>query len=190
MFFRIFREWLAETYLKDFDSLYEFGCGSGFNLGALALKFPDKNLMGFDWAEPAVDILKLMAEKRGFKLNGKRFDFFNPDYSVKVPSNTAALTFCAFEQIGPRHDAMLEYILKQKPAMVVQMEPTLDYYDAANPVDDLAIRYHTARKYLMGYLPALKKLADEKRIEIIKTKRIGFGSLYHECYSLHVWRPL
>jgi hypothetical protein len=69
------------------------------------------------------------------------------------------------------------------------MEPLLDLYDQDNLVDYLAVRFHTFRGYLSGFLPRLRQLEAEKRIEILKVQRMNFGSLYHEGYSFVVWRP-
>jgi len=47
-YYSIFREWLFATYFKDFENIYEFGCGTGFNLVALSKMYPEKNLYGTD----------------------------------------------------------------------------------------------------------------------------------------------
>jgi hypothetical protein len=79
-------------------------------------------------------------------------------------------------------------LLARKPAICVNMEPMLELYDENNPVDALAIRFHRKRGYLEGFLPALRRLAEAGRIEIVEVKRFKFGSLYHECYSYVAWR--
>jgi hypothetical protein len=52
------------------------------------------------------------------------------------------------------------------------------------------MRYHSDRGYLGGFLPYLKNLEAHKKIEIIKVKRMYFGSLYHEGYTCVIWKPL
>ena len=97
---------------------------------------------------------------------------------------------CALEQVGPRHDRFVEFLLQKKPGICVNMEPLLELYDETNLVDYLAARYHRKRGYLEGFLTALRTLADKGHIEILDVRRFFFGSLYHEGYSYVAWRPL
>jgi len=189
-FFEVFRDWLFTEYLVNTDNVYEFGSGSGFNIVELSQKFPEKQLVGFDWSVSATDILNLYAQSTGANVKGCKFDFFNPDLSVEVPDNTVFLTFCAFEQIGPKFQPMLDFFISKRPALVIQMEPTLEFYDIQNPFDQIAIKYHEHRQYLQGYYTKLCDLASASRIELISSKRLNFGSKYNECYSFHVWKPL
>lgn len=189
-FFRVLRQWLFRRYLGDTSHVYEFGCGSGFNLATLAQLAPDKHLIGLDWAWPAVDLIDRVAARYGFALQGRRFDFFHPDAGFTFEPDAVAMTFCALEQTGDRCPVFLEWLLERRPALVISMEPVLDFYDPDSLVDELAIRYHTGRGYLTGYLPWLRRQADAGRVELLKARRLGLGSLYHEGYSLLVWRPV
>lgn len=188
-YFRVLRRWLFGKYLAPHRDVYEFGCGSGFNLVALALAAPDKRLTGLDWAEPAVDLIHRVAEANSLPLTGRRFDFFAPDGDLVLEPGAAVTTFCALEQTGERCTIFLDWLLERRPALVVSMEPVLDFYDPDSLFDDLAIRYHTGRKYLNGYLPWLHAQAAAGRVELLKARRLGMGSLYHEGYSLLIWRP-
>lgn len=96
---------------------------------------------------------------------------------------------CALEQVGLRHRAFVDYLLGQQPAICVHMEPLLELYDENCLIDHLAVRYHCKRGYLTGFLAYLRELADAGRIRIIDTRRMYFGSLYHEGYSFVVWQP-
>jgi Trans-aconitate methyltransferase len=187
--FEVFRDWLFRTWFEPFDNVLEFGCGSGFNLAALGRIFPDKRLTGLDWSPASVVLMDEIAADHGFRLSGRRFDFFNPDTSVTLGANSAVMTFCALEQVGSRFEPFLEYLLAGRPALCVHMEPTLEHYDADHLPDYLAIRYHRHRQYLEGYLTRLRALESEGRIRIHTARRLGWGSLYQECYSLTVWEP-
>ncbi len=189
-FFALFRNWLFETYLKEIDHVFEFGCGSVFNLAALAQLYPQKKLTGLDWAPASQKIAKALAGHHQMNLVGRRFDFFNPDVSLEIPDNSAVMTFCALEQIGGNFGQILDFILSKKPKIVLHMEPTIEYYDPENTTDALAIRYHKWREYLDGYYTRLRALEVEGKIKILKSKRLYFGSLYHESYSCHVWEPV
>lgn len=188
-YFRVLRRWLFGTYLADAKHVYEFGCGSGFNLAALAQMRPDCRLVGLDWAPAAVDLVNRFADRHGFALEGRRFDFFHPDPELVLPQGTVALTFCALEQTGPRFEAFVDWLIERRPALVVTMEPVREFYDPERLFDEMALRYHDRRAYLSGYQPRLAALAATGRIELLKAKRLGMGSLYHEGYSLLAWRP-
>ena len=48
-FLRVFRIWLFKTYFSALDPIYEFGCGTGFNLVELAQMYPGKTYVGLDF---------------------------------------------------------------------------------------------------------------------------------------------
>jgi hypothetical protein len=188
-FHDVIRRWLYLEYMADVSRIVEFGSGSAYNLVAISELAPDTTLVGLDWAESAVALTNAIGEKRGLSLTGRRFDFFHPDHTVMLGPGTAALTISALEQIGPRHEPFFEFVLAQRPQICVHMEPVLELYDAANEADALAIQYHTTRGYLNGFLPRLRALEAEGRAEVLQSRRLRFGSLYHEAYSVIVWRP-
>lgn len=188
-FFAVFRNWLAARYLDQASHILEFGSGSGFNLARLAERRPDQAFLGLDWSESAVRIADLIGRKHDLKVSGRRFDFFNPDPGLEFPPDGAVATFAALEQVGGRFRPFLDFLLDRRPGLVLHMEPIAEFYDPANPVDAAALRYHRDRGYLDGFLPALRALEAEGRLAVETARRIEFGSLYHEAYSLVVWRP-
>jgi len=189
-FFGVLRLWLFDRYFADADQVCEFGCGSGYNLVALAKRYPQIQLIGLDWAESAVELVNRVGKMHNLRLQGRRFDFFNPDSSINFGPRSVVVTMAALEQVGSRYDKFLDFLLQKTPNLVVNLEPLYELYDPTNMVDYLAMRYHKMRGYLDGYLSRLRKLEAERRIEIIQTHRPCFGSLFHEGYSLVVWRPL
>jgi len=188
-FFQVCRAFLFDRFFADVQSVYEFGCGSGFNLLALARQQPGKKLCGLDWSASSNRTLDLMGQKLGLDISGRQFDFFKPDASLELGPASGVLTMCALEQVGPRHGSFVEFLLAKKPAICVNMEPLLELYDEKNLADHLAIRFHRKRGYLDGFLTSLRKLAGDGRVEILEERRFYFGSLYHECYSYVAWRP-
>lgn len=189
-YFRVLRSWLFQTYLKQASRVFEFGCGSGFNLAALAQMAPDKELIGLDWAESAYSLVNRFAQTHDFNLRGQKFDFFHPSDDVTLGAGSVAMTFCALEQTGDRCPTFINWLVDKKPDLVISMEPILDFYDPALLFDDMVIRYHTGRKYLTGYYPLLKQLEAEQKVQILNARRLQMGSLYHEGYSLLIWKPL
>src|SRR5580700_3976752 len=74
-----FRAEFFQEWFIGFDTIFELGCGSGYNLAALKKMFPGAEIHGLDWAHASIDIaLKLACQAH-------LFDFFNPDYSLEVP---------------------------------------------------------------------------------------------------------
>lgn len=188
-FLKVVRTYLFDRYFRNVEAAYEFGCGSGFNLVALAEQFPGKRLHGLDWSKSSNNTVNLLRGKLGLDISGRQFDFFRPDPSLQLEKGCGVLTMCALEQVGLRHRAFVDYLLGQQPAICVHMEPLLELYDENCLIDHLAVRYHCKRGYLTGFLAYLRELADAGRIRIIDTRRMYFGSLYHEGYSFVVWQP-
>jgi SAM-dependent methyltransferase len=188
--YEIFRHWFFDTHLAPFDAIYEFGCGSGFNLAELAKANPRRKYVGLDWAQASSQILGAMAERFGWNLEGRVFDFFHPDRSLEVGPNSAFLTIGALEQTGERWEDFLDFVLEKQPARVFHIEPILEWYDPDNPVDHAAIRFHEVRNYWRGYPQRIEALAAAGRAEILKRQRSFFGSLYIEGYSQLIWRPI
>lgn len=188
-FFAVFRVWLFKQYLAEINAVYEFGCGSVFNLVALAKLYPEKKLYGLDWAIPSVQLVDKIAETQGFNMKGYRFDFFAPDSSLEIENNSAFLTMCALEQIGGNYQDFIRFVLEKSPKLCINMEPICELYNEENLIDYLAIKYHKQRGYLDGYLSYLRKLESENKLIIRQVKRLNFGSLYHEGYSLIIWEP-
>jgi len=145
----------------------EFGCGSGQNLKGLKGK-----LHGYDWAESAVKRVRAMG------IHAERFDMFNPS---PIDLKGGVLTVHALEQLGDKFGPFLQFLMDKKPEICVHIEPIEELYED-NLLDNLALSYHKKRGYLSGFLKALKG----KTIEV---ERTYVGSLFHEAYSVVVWRP-
>jgi hypothetical protein len=186
--YKVFQLWLFQTYLKDVEHIYEFGCGPCHNLVTLAQLYPDKNITGLDWAKASVDIANKLGSVYGWKVKGKSFDFFAPDNSFKIQENSAVITIGGLEQTGQNFGAFIRYIMEKRPKLVIHVEPLLEWYDENNLVDYLAIRFHKYRKYLEGLVLWLEEAASRGQVKILKRNRCYFGSLYHD-YSLLVWKP-
>lgn len=189
-FFRVCRAYLFERFFSAVRSVYEFGCGSGFNLVAFAEQIPGRKLYGLDWAKSSCETVNLVGEKLGIDLAGRRFDFFAPDRGLELDPDSGVLTMCALEQVGRRHGRFVNYLLEKSPRICVHMEPLLELYDEAELTDYLAARYHRKRGYLDGFLSSLRDLAAKGRIELLEARRFLFGSIFHEAYSYVAWRPL
>ena len=188
--YEIYREWFFKTYLGGFDHIFEFGCGSGFNVAELAALYPQASVHGLDWAQPAVDIVNELRAYKKLNVQGRLFDFFHPDATLDVPANSAFFTVGAIEQTATKWGDYLDFVLAKKPRCVFHIEPICEWYDPTNLVDYTAIRAHLVRNFCTGYVDRLQALENEGKIKILRKKRTGFGSLVIEGYSQLIWAPL
>jgi SAM-dependent methyltransferase len=189
-FVEVVRSWIFEEFFAPFNNVYEFGCGTGFNLVPLAQRFPDKKLFGSDFVQSSVDLVNGIARHYKLNLSATLFDMISPNPDYRILPSSAVFTFGAIEQLASRFESFVGFLLKQKPALCLHIEPTVELYDDAHLIDFLGIKFHRKRGYTEGFLPMLQALAAEGRVEIQRVKRLYFGSLFMEGYSLMVWRPL
>ena len=189
-YFDIFRTWLFKKYFSEYDYIYDIGCGSSYNLIKLCKMFPDKKVYGFDFVQSSVDIVNELAKSHRFNAEGRLFNLIEPDTSIEINANSVVFTSGAIEQIASKFEKFVDFLLDKKPNLVVHIEPTYELYDQTVLFDYLAAKFHKKRGYTQGYLPKLQELEKENKIEIIKTKRLNFGSLFMEGYNLIIWKPL
>lgn len=187
--YNIFRRFIFDTWFAIADNVYEFGCGTGHNLFALAKIHPDKKLFGLDWTTASSTIISEVRRRTGWDVTGRQFDFFNPDYDFKLQVKSAVFTLGALEQTGMDYVPFIEYLLAQKPQICVHIEPIIEWYDPNDLVDYTGIRFLEERCYWSGFPGYMYELRDKGLIEILHEKRTFFGSLFIEGYSQFVWKP-
>lgn len=186
---RVFKYWLFGKYLKNADNIYEFGGGTGVNVPILAHLFPQKKLHCSDWVTSSKKIVDLMAKKYGWNVSGHVFDMFYPDPKLKIEKNSAFLTFGALEQMGVGYENFINFAVKNKIDLFLNVEPIEELFDKFDPLDALAVRFINKRNYLSNYLTYLRRLQTEGKIIIQKAQRVYPGSLYQDI-SYIVWRPI
>ena len=174
--------------MKDIDNIYEFGAGTGYNLVLGAQYFPDKNFYGSDFVQSAVDLINLVAKEKNINLKGNLFDMINPNPNYKIKEKSAVFTMGAMEQLSGNVINMFDYLILQKPDICIHMEPEVGFYDKNVLEDYLASKFQEKRGYTNIISTYLRQLEYEGKIEILKIKRISFGSLYMEGYNLFVWK--
>ena len=185
----VFRLWLFQEYFKNFDNIYEFGCGTGFNLVALSELFPDKSLIGLDFVNSSVELVNKIANSHGIRMRGLLFYMLKPDMNLTIEKNSLIFTFGVIEQLAGRFEKFLQFVLKKSPKLCVHIEPIFELYDPNTLPDYLAIKFHQKRGYSTGFLPRLKQLEKSGKLKILKVKRLFFGSIFMEGYSLIIWKP-
>jgi hypothetical protein len=186
------RALIFRRYLPGWSRIVELGCGTGLNLLLLSRLFRAAELIGSDWVAPSLAILDQMSRETGRRIEGRLFNMLTLEGwdGPELDRTTALLTVHALEQLGTGWDRLLGFMLERRPGICVHVEPLYELYDPELPLDALARRYHVKRNYLRGYLPRIQALAAEGKAEITALHRVPFGGLYHEAYSVLVWRPL
>lgn len=189
-YYSVFRDWLYKSYFSEFSSVYEFGCGTGFNLVALAQLYPEKKLYGLDFVTSSVNLVNEIAKHCKYNLSGHLFDMISPKTSYKLSENSIVFTIGSIEQLASNFEAFIQYLLNQPISLCIHVEPTIELYNENNLVDHLAIKFQGKRGYTKNLLPYLETLKSENKIKILKMKRLNFGSLFMEGYNCMIWSPI
>ncbi len=182
---------LVETYSNEMKNLYEFGCGTGNNLVKIREYNSKLELYGLDWVESSQRIINLIAKETGDnKLHSAKFDYFSPDEEIKIKEQSIVLTVASLEQTGSEFIKFIDYLIKQKPKVVIHIEPMWEPLNKNNELDSLSISYFNKRNYLNGLYLHIEELAKEGRLEIDRYFRSFLGSFFVDGYSVLVWRPV
>jgi len=186
----IYRNWYFKKYFerREIKNIYEFGAGTGHNLIELSKIFPEKNLFGSDFVSSAVNLLKIVVRKHNINLKSFLFDMKSPNQKIKLMNNSAVYTSGALEQLSGKIEKFIDYILKQKPKIVIHCEPAENFYDKEKLIDYLGFNFQNKRKYTSNLYSYLRELEKRKKIKILKTLKSPFGSLMLEGYNLIVWK--
>ena len=176
----ITRQMLFYTHLKDIENICEFGSGSGTNFYLINKILQNKN---FILSDISVTSLKIIQELKR-KLNRNNLTYSNidieQDIDLQLPDNTAVITTSVLEQIGDNYKNFINFILKEKPQIVINVEPIVELLDSKNGFDNVMNLYCEKRKYLAGYLTELEKLEKQKKIKIIMKKRTMVSGTFIE----------
>ncbi len=186
---QILRCWMFQKWFQAVDHIYEFGCGTGHNLVDAAFLFPGRPLHGLDWSHSSQAILRLLREEHGLNVVGREFNMLEPDESFNLYPRSGVFTVGAMEQLGCQYHAFMNYLLRQRPSICIHVETLYELYDQSILFDYVAAKYLEKRKYLQGLFETLKTFEQEGRLEILATVRT-FGSLYHDGYSMVIWKPV
>ena len=190
-FLKILQAHIYISQIRALSHIFELGCGSGHNLASLSELLPDHKFVGLDWTQCANDLVTMIGHTLDRSIKGSVFDLFSPeDYNINVPENSAFITTGALEQIGDNHEKLLNFIIDKKPQKVINLEPIHEFYNEDNLSDLISLEYHLQRGYLKNYYTTLLELQDKGLIEIEVAQKVNFGGLFHDGWSILVWRPL
>ena len=113
-----------------------------------------------------------------------------PDYDYDISSNDGVFTFGSLEQLAGDVEPMIEFLVSKQPKIVIHTEPVEEFYDLNNLEDYLAYQFQSKRGYSSGLIGLLENLESQGIIQIVKKKRLYFGSFFMEGYNHIAWRPL
>lgn len=180
----VIQHWLFEKYLGEAKVIYEFGCGTGHSLIRIREANPEADIWGLDWVPASQELVR----QAGFK--AEQFDFFEPsDFSLEP--NSAVFTCAALEQVGENFKPFVDYLLRERPALCIHIEPIDELlFPDHMLLDYLSLEYSKKRGYLSGFLTHLRQLETDGKVKIERAQRTYIGSLFLDGYSIVVWRPL
>lgn len=188
---RALQHWIFSSYLMESQVIYEFGCGTGHNLLFLNEILPGRKIVGLDWSNSSQRILELVSQRNPkIKLEWNRFDYFSQENELEIEPEASFVTVASLEQIGDSFTSFVNFVLLNKPKIVIHIEPFPDLLDPMNPVDVTSLRYMRLRNYIEGYFQYLKSLENQGRVRIITFRRSFVGSKYVDGYTLLIWQVL
>ena len=183
---------LIARHAGEATSLLELGSGYGANLFSLSLDPHWSKLRGFDIAPNGIEAGRQIASH--FKLDDRvsfdRIDLTDagdPHFS-ELAGGTVFTYFC-IEQIPYAVEAVIENIIRARPARVINIEPGVDMLKLSRPRD------FTSRVYIrsMDYQTRLFKLLDtldaQGRIRVLARERMAFAPTLHNDGLLYAWEP-
>lgn len=187
---RCLESWVFDEYLSTFESIYEIGCGTGHNLVFLQQFAENAELTGLDWVESSQTLIDLIsASRKNLKLTSGKFDYFNPDINLKLRDGSAIFTIASLEQIGKDFEKFVDFLMRNKPQLVVHIEPFEDLLDPYYLLDNLSIQYMRKRNYINGYVEHIQNLEKEGNAKIHRYQRSYIGSKHIDGYTVLIWSP-
>jgi hypothetical protein len=188
--YNLYKHWYFKKYFYKIKNIYEFGAGAGINLLELSKIFPKKNLYGSDFVKSSIDLLKLIATRKGINLRAYKFNMLKPNFKIKLLKNSGVFTCGSIEQLSGNIGKFINYIIVQKPEIIIHVEPTTYFYNIKKLPDFLGNLFQMKRGYSSNLLIYLKKLEMKKKIKILKNFRSPFGSIMMEGYDFIAWKPI
>jgi hypothetical protein len=190
-FVELLRDVIFRKFFSNSPAIWEVGSGTGLNLVHLSRIFPEKDLVGCDWANSSIDIISELNKHLGLNIKGHLFDLFSPNLELirSIKSDSGLLTIGTLEQSGENFHAFLDFVLASPFKTVVHLETNYELYDKSCLFDYLAVRYIEKRNWLKGYFAELRILEQKGKIRIIDERKT-FGSFFHDGYTYTVWEKV
>jgi hypothetical protein len=173
-------------------SLLELGAGFGYNLFSLSLDLKWSRLRGFDIAPNGIEAGRQIAAH--FRLTDRvsfdRIDLTDAtDPAFRELAGGTVFTYFCLEQIPYAVEAVVENILRARPARVINIEPAVEMLKLSHPRDFASRVYIKSMDYQTRLFKRLDGLNDAGRIRILSRERMGFAPTLHNDGLLYAWEP-
>jgi hypothetical protein len=173
-------------------SLLELGAGFGFNLFSLSLDSQWSQLRGFDIAPNGIEAGRQIASHFGLidRIGFDRIDLTDTDDpGFKELAGGTVFTYFCIEQIPYAVEAVVENIIRARPARVVNIEPAVDMLRLSRPRDFASRIYIESMDYQTRLFKMLDALDRKGRIRVLARERMSFAPTLHNDGLLYSWEP-
>ncbi len=190
-YFEFIRGELQAT-LGQSGHLVELGAGYGALLFKLAA-VPGLQNLGYTAAEytaTGIACMDLLARDLNLKLETGYCDL--NDLSLQafnIPENSLFMTCWTMAYLKGFSRSTLNELIRQKPAVVVHIEPIFEHWSDDSLLHMLRRRYFQLNDYNQSMLSALKEYETEGLIEILEERPNLFGNNPLAPVSVIKWKP-
>jgi hypothetical protein len=174
-------------------SLLELGAGFGYNLFSLCIDPRWTGLRGLDIAPNGIEAGRQIAGHFGLedRIGFGRIDLTDPaDPAFKELEGATILTYFCIEQIPYAVEAVVDRIIKARPARVINIEPAVDMLDLSDPRDIASRIYIRSMDYQTRLWTLLDELDHRGRIRVTARQRMNFAPTLHNDGLLYAWEPV
>ncbi|WP_247512974.1 class I SAM-dependent methyltransferase [Bradyrhizobium sp. 157] len=183
---------LIARHAGETTSLLELGAGYGANLFSLSLDPHWSRLRGFDIAPNGIEAGRQIAGH--FHLDDRvsfdRIDLTDASdpHFGELAGGTVFTYFC-IEQIPYAVEAVIENIIRARPARVINIEPGVDMLKLSRPRDFTSRIYIRSMDYQTRLFKLLDALDAQGRIRVLARERMAFAPTLHNDGLLYAWEP-
>ncbi|MCJ9729130.1 class I SAM-dependent methyltransferase [Bradyrhizobium sp. PRIMUS42] len=184
---------LIARHAGEETSLLELGAGFGYNLFSLSIDPRWTRLRGLDIAPNGIEAGRQIAGhfRLGDRVSFGRIDLTDPaDPAFRELKGATILTYFCIEQIPHAVEAVVDHILKARPARVINIEPAVDMLDLSDPRDIASRIYIRSMDYQTRLWTLLDELDHSGRIRVNARERMNFAPTLHNDGLLYAWEPL
>lgn len=172
--------------------IVELGAGCGINLLSLYLNHPDWRLRGFDIAPNGIAAGREIAAHYGLsdRISLDRIDLTDGnDPSYAAIRDQVVFTYFCIEQIPYDVHKVVDNIIAAKPMRVINIEPTTELLNLANPRDMVSFLYIRSVDYQTQLFSTLDDYERQGRVRILARERMPFAPTIHNDGFLYCWEP-
>ena len=174
------------------EQIVELGTGYGYNLFSLHLNHPQWTLKGFDIAPNGIETGREVAAHFGLsdKVVLDRIDLTDgADPNFAAIKGEVVFTYFCIEQIPYDVRKVVDNIIAARPKRVINIEPTTELLDLANPRDIVSFLYIRSVDYQTQLFSTLEEYERQGRVRILARERMPFAPSIHNDGFLYCWEP-